>query len=91
MREIYGESLRGVYLYGTRAAGPAPADADVETVVVLEQVEHYGAELERTSQVCAGLSHEMGIIVSRIFVSETEWNVGPDGDRPAGQTEAVAV
>lgn len=91
IREIYGDSLRGVYLYGPRAAGPAPAEADVETVVVLERVDHYGAELERTSHVCAALSHEMNLVVSRIFVEEADWNGGPDGAAPAIRTEAVAV
>jgi len=91
IREIYGDSLRGVYLYGPRAAGPAPVEADVETVVVLERVDHYGAELERTSHVCAALSHEMNLIVSRVFVSEADWNGGPVGVTPAIRAEAVAI
>lgn len=91
IREIYGDALRGTYLYGARAAGPAPAQADVETIVVLERVDHYGAELERTSHVCAALSHEMNVVVSRIFVSEADWNGGPDGAAPAIRAEAIAV
>lgn len=91
IRETYGDSLRGFYLYGARALGPAPAETDVETVVVLEKVVHYGAELERTSRVCSALSHEMNLVVSRIFVSEADWNGGPDGVMPAVRAEAVAV
>ncbi|MGD0120942.1 MAG: winged helix-turn-helix domain-containing protein [Candidatus Limnocylindrales bacterium] len=91
IREIYGDSLRGFYLYGSRASGPAPAEADVETIVVLEKVDHYGAELERTSHVCAALSHEMNLVVSRIFVSEADWNGDPDGVTPAIRAEAVAL
>jgi DNA-binding transcriptional ArsR family regulator len=91
IREIYGDSLRGIYLYGPRAGGPAPAETDVETIVVLERVDHYGAELERTSQVCAALSHEMNVVVSRIFVSEAAWNCGPDGAAPPIRAEAVAL
>jgi DNA-binding transcriptional ArsR family regulator len=91
IREIYGDSLRGIYLYGARASGPAPAEADVEAIVVLEKVDHYGAELERTSHVCAALSHEMNLVVSRIFVSEADWNGGNDGVTPAIRAEAIAV
>lgn len=91
VREIYGESLKGIYLYGARAAGPAPADADVETIVVLDRVDHYGAELERTSHVCAALSHEMNVVVSRVFVSQGDWDGAPDGAAPAIRSEAVAV
>lgn len=91
IRETYGDSLRGFYLYGMRALGPAPAETDVETVVVLAKVDHYGAELERTSHICSALSHEMNLVVSRIFVSEADWNGGPDGVMPAVRAEAVAV
>jgi len=91
IREIYGESARGVYLYGLWASGSAPAEADVETIVVLNRVDHYGAELERTSHVCAALSHETNLIVSRIFISEAGWNGEPDGVLRAIRAEAVAV
>ncbi len=91
VRGIYGGSARGVFLYGPRASGPAPADADVETIVILDRVGQYGAELERTSHVCAALSREAGLIVSRIFVDESEWNAKPDGALAAIRAEAVAL
>jgi DNA-binding transcriptional ArsR family regulator len=90
MREMYGESVQGVYLYGARAAGTGQADADVETIVVLDRVEHYGAELERTSHLCSELSHEMNVVVSRIFVADADWN-GGGGAAEAIRAEAVAV
>jgi hypothetical protein len=90
IREIYGESVRGVYLYGARAAGTGQADSDVETVVVLDRVEHYGAELERTSHICSELSHEMNLVVSRIFVADEDWN-GEGGSAEAIRAESVAV
>jgi DNA-binding transcriptional ArsR family regulator len=90
VREIYGESVRGVYLYGARAAGTGQADADVETIVVLDRVEHYGAELERTSHLCSELSHEMKLVVSRIFVADADWN-GEGDQAEAIRAESVAV
>jgi DNA-binding transcriptional ArsR family regulator len=91
VRLAYGDTLRGVYLYGARAGGSAAGDADVETIIVLDQVDHYGAELEKTSQMCASLSHEFGVLVSRIFVSESTWEGGPDGRLPLVRSEAVAL
>jgi DNA-binding transcriptional ArsR family regulator len=91
VRSIYGQALRGIYLYGARASGPASADADVEVIIVLERVDHYGAELERTSHACAALSHELGLVVSRIFVSEASWNGGAYGALPSIRAEAAAV
>ena len=91
VRSIYGGTLRGVYLYGTRASGPAAAETDVETIIVLDRVDRYGAELERTSHVCAALSHEMNLVVSRVFVAEADWNGDSDGTPPRIRAEAVAV
>jgi len=88
---IYGKSLRGVYLYGARASGPTPVDRDVETIIVLDRIERYGEELERTSNACASLSHELKLVVSRVFVSEATWNGDTDGVPPRVRGEAVAA
>jgi hypothetical protein len=90
VRSMYRDAVRGIYLYGARASGPA-ADADVETIIVLDHVDQYGAELERTSHVYAELSHEFDLVVSRIFVTEDAWNGEPDGTLPQVRSEAVAV
>jgi len=91
IRSIYGAALRGVYLYGARASGPTAPDADVETIIVLDRIERYGEELERTSNACASLSHELKLVVSRVFVSEVTWNGDTDGVPPRVRGEAVAV
>lgn len=91
VRAIYGGTLRGVYLFGARASGPAPPQTDVETIIVLDEIDHYGAELERTSHVCAALSNELNLVVSRIFVAEADWIGGSDGPPPRVRAEAVAV
>jgi hypothetical protein len=51
----------------------------VELVVVLDAVESYAAELERTSHVCAELSRELGLVVSRVFTTEPQWPVDAAG------------
>jgi DNA-binding transcriptional ArsR family regulator len=91
IKSLYGDALRGFYLYGARALGTTADDADVETIVVLDRVEHYGAELERTSHIYATLSHELKLVVSRVFVDEETWDGGPNGDLPVIRSEAVAI
>jgi predicted nucleotidyltransferase/DNA-binding transcriptional ArsR family regulator len=91
MRAIYGERVRGVFLYGHRAAGGAPQDSDVELLVVLDRVERYGEELDRTSAVFASLSLQLGVVVSRVFVSETDWRDRTDGGLPGIRAEAVTL
>jgi DNA-binding transcriptional ArsR family regulator len=91
VESIYGERLRGMYMFGLRAAGPADDTADVETIIVLDRVERYGAELERTSHACAALSHECSVVVSRVFVSEDDWANRADGSLPIIRAEAVVA
>ncbi len=91
MRAIYRERLQGVYLYGRRASGDATPDSDVELLVVLDRVERYGEELDRTSTAIASLSLELGVIVSRVFVSETDWLERTDGQLPGVRAEAVSL
>ncbi len=90
VRSMYRDAVQGIYLYGPRAAGPAP-DSDVETIIVLDHVDQYGAELERTSHLYAALSYELNLVVSRIFVTEADWSGGSDGTLPQMRAKAVAV
>jgi DNA-binding transcriptional ArsR family regulator len=78
IRPMYGPRLQGVFLFGARTASPAPEDADVELLVVLDTVDRYGDELERTSALCAQLSYELGLVVSRVFVASDGWTPPPD-------------
>jgi len=89
MRPVYGPRLRGVTIFGARALGPAAEDADVELLVVLDRVDSYAEELERTSAACAQLSLELGLVVSRIFVGQAEWPGEMEGFVPVIGPEAA--
>lgn len=70
---IYGERLRGVYLYGSYARGEQDDESDVDVLTVLDEVPSYGKEVDRTSMLVANLSLEYGISVSRVILSEQAW------------------
>ncbi|MGD0862475.1 MAG: MarR family transcriptional regulator [Candidatus Limnocylindrales bacterium] len=91
LRPLYAGRLVGTYLYGSRARGEPKPDADVEVLVVLDTIGRYGDELERTSATCASLSLEFGLVVSRVFVSESTWKNKTDGHLLAVRSEVVAV
>jgi DNA-binding transcriptional ArsR family regulator len=76
LRWLYGERLRAIFLFGDRVNGRASPESAVDLLLVLDRIERYGEELERTSLACASLSLELGVIVSRVFLSESEWQGG---------------
>lgn len=73
LRATYGSRLRGVYLFGSYARGEADAESDVDVLVVLDRVEEYGPEVDRTGALTSALALEYGLSISRVFVSEQEW------------------
>lgn len=76
LEALYGERLKGVYLYGSYARDEADAESDVDVLVVLEDFDHYGAEANRTSELGARLSLQYGVSISKVFLRERDWLTG---------------
>lgn len=76
LEEIYGPRLQGVFVYGSMARGDAGEDSDVDVLIVLDRVENYSAEIQRTSELIGGLSLECGRSISRVFLPEEIWRDG---------------
>ena len=70
---IYGRRLKGLYLFGSYARGEQQNDSDVDILVVLDQIEHYAGEVDRSGQLASDISLKYGVSVSRVFVAENDW------------------
>jgi uncharacterized protein len=79
LEEIYGERLRGLYLFGSYARGEAVPGSDLDVLLVLDRIDSYWAEIERGGDVTAELSLEHDLPITRVFVSDAEWR---DGESP---------
>lgn len=79
LEDLYGERLRGVYLFGSHARGEATSESDVDVLVVLDRITSYGEEIRRTGRLVSSLSLDSGYSISRVFVSQSTWR---DRDSP---------
>jgi predicted nucleotidyltransferase len=73
---LYGERLRGVYLFGSYARDEASEESDADILIVLDRVDHYSREIDTTSELTSELSLEYGISLSRVFATEAQWRTG---------------
>lgn len=73
LEQVYGDRLRGLYLYGSYARGDAGRGSDLDVLVVLDRVDSVWREIDRSGHVAAELSLEHDLTVSRAFVSEEQW------------------
>ena len=73
---IYGNQLRGVYLFGSYARGDAERESDIDVLIVLRDFERYALEVDRTAELAADLSLKHGVTVSLVFLRERDWMQG---------------
>ncbi|MHC5610268.1 MAG: nucleotidyltransferase domain-containing protein [Nostoc sp.] len=74
LREIYGDRLVKMVLFGSQARGEASKDSDIDVLVVLEGNVNPGEEIKKTSDVVAELSLEYDQVISRPFIDESRFN-----------------
>jgi len=73
LTRMYGERLKGVYLYGSYARGENQPGSDVDVMIILASYRRYGEEIKRTSELNAKLSLDYNLSVSRLFMTEERW------------------
>jgi predicted nucleotidyltransferase len=73
LKAIYGERLRGVYLFGSYARDEEQTESDIDVLIVLDEIPSYGNEIERTGYLASSLSLRYGVTISRVFVPEQDW------------------
>ena len=72
LAQVYGERLRGIYLYGSYARGDFQPDSDVDVLIVLEGSVLPGREIDRIGDRVADICLAHNVLIATFPVSE-EW------------------
>lgn len=72
LEALFGTQLAGVFLYGSFARKEGRDDSDIDVLCVFRGPFDYADALRRSSELTAGLSLAHGVVLSRVFVSETD-------------------
>ena len=70
---LYGKRLKGVYLFGSCARGEADEESDIDVLIVLDRIDNYSQEIDRSSELVARLSLQYDRSISCVYVSEERW------------------
>lgn len=76
LEKLYGERLRGVYLYGSAARDQLTTDSDIDIAIVLDEIQSRFEEHERTSQLDSDVSLEYDTLVTFLFITEADFEEG---------------
>jgi len=73
LQTIYGDRLKGMYLYGSYARDEADPESDLDVLIVLDRIDHYSDEVHRTSQLGSDLSLKYSVSISKVYLRERDW------------------
>jgi predicted nucleotidyltransferase len=73
LRELLGEALDAVILYGSHARGDACDESDIDVLCVMRRTFDHGDMIALTSALTAQLSLEYGVVLSRTFVTREDF------------------
>lgn len=70
---ILGNQLESVLLYGSQARGDAHASSDIDVLCVMLEPFDYSELISRSSELTASLSLKYDVVLSRTFVTLTDF------------------
>jgi predicted nucleotidyltransferase len=70
---LYGDRLLHLTLFGSQARGDSEPDSDIDVLVVLQAPVNPGEEIKRTGKIIADLSLQHDVVISCLFMADTDY------------------
>lgn len=70
---LYGDHLKNIALFGSQARGDHTFDSDIDVLVVLKSMANPGEEIKRTGKIVADISLHYDVVISCLFIDETQY------------------
>jgi predicted nucleotidyltransferase len=74
LKQVLGDQLETVILFGSQARGEARTDSDIDILVVVRDEFDYGDLIQRTSAIVSALSLKYDVVISRAFTSRRRFD-----------------
>ena len=91
LEKLYGQRLRGVYLYGSAARDQLTPDSDIDIAIILDEIPSRFEEHERTGDFGSEISLQYNTLVSFFFVPQSDYERGKYSTYRAIKREGIAV
>jgi uncharacterized protein len=73
LRDVLGDDLDSVILYGSQSRGDATEASDIDVLCIMKRPFDYGELILRTGEVSAAISLHYDVVISTAFVTRADY------------------
>ena len=73
LKELYGERLKGIILYGSYARGEANEGSDIDLIILLEDMEDILKEWEKYFPIIYEIAFRNDVVISIVPLKEEDY------------------
>lgn len=74
LKDIYGDKLKNLFLYGSHARGEADPESDIDVLMILSDFNNMWEEVQRTGAVVSEICLKYNAVISLIPMKEIKYN-----------------